>query len=163
MSAHGTWRNTTRGAACPQPAEADIRPLDGNSRFDPSATLAVHCGNGFDADFSPLSKHSFEALGCRLLSLGEDMQRREFIKLIGGAAAGWPLAARAQQPAMPVIGFLNIASPETWTPYVAAFRQGAGQTGFVEGQNVAIQYRWAHGDYNRLPALAADLVSSRVS
>jgi putative ABC transport system substrate-binding protein len=91
------------------------------------------------------------------------MKRREFITLFGGTAAAWPLAVRAQQPAMPVIGFLNIASPETWTPYVAAFRQGAGQTGFVEGQNVAIQYRWAHGDYNRLPALAADLVSSRVS
>jgi putative tryptophan/tyrosine transport system substrate-binding protein len=91
------------------------------------------------------------------------MRRREFIKVVAGSAASWPLAARAQQPAMPVIGFLNIASPETWTPYVAAFRQGLGQTGFVEGQNVAIQYRWAHSDYNRLPALAADLASSHVS
>jgi putative ABC transport system substrate-binding protein len=91
------------------------------------------------------------------------MRRRKFFKLVGGVAASWPLAALAQQPAMPVIGFLNIASPEAWTDYLAAFKQGLGQTGFIEGQNVAIEYRWARGDYNRLPALANELVERGVS
>ena len=91
------------------------------------------------------------------------MRRREFIKLLGGAVSAWPLAARAQQPATPVIGFLNIASPEAWTDYVSGFKQGLGQTGFIDGQNVAIEYRWARGDYSRLPVLANELVDRRVS
>ena len=91
------------------------------------------------------------------------MRRREFMKLLGGAAAAWPVSARAQQAPMPVIGFLGVASPETWTKNVAAFKQGLSQTGFVEGQNVMIEYRWAHGDYTRLPALATDLATLRVS
>ena len=91
------------------------------------------------------------------------MRRREFIRLAGGAAATWPLAARAQQAPMPVIGFIGVASPATWTKNVAAFKQGLSQTGFVEGHNVTIQYRWAHGDYTRLPALATDLASLRVT
>ena len=91
------------------------------------------------------------------------LKRREFITLLGGAAAAWPLAARAQQSTLPVIGFLSIASPEAWIDYVAAFKQGLAQAGFIEGRNVAIEYRWARGDYSRLPALANELVSRRVS
>src|SRR5579863_2645706 len=90
------------------------------------------------------------------------MRRREVILLLGGAAVAWPLAGRAQQKALPVIGVLSGTTAAVYASRIAAFRQGLGETGYVEGQNATVEYRWAEGHYDRLPALASDLVGRKV-
>jgi ABC-type uncharacterized transport system substrate-binding protein len=100
-----------------------------------------------------------------VLGAGEAMRRREFIAFafVGSAAVAWPLAARAQQSTLPVIGFLNSASPQPFANYVSGFRVGLKQTGYIDDQNVTIEFRWAEGHYDRLPEMAADLVRRNVA
>ena len=91
------------------------------------------------------------------------MRRREFIALVGGAAVSWPIISHAQQPALPMIGFINVGSSDASEGWAAALRQGLSETGYVEGQNVTVEYHWLEGRYDLLPALAADLVRRRVA
>src|SRR5262245_38414886 len=91
------------------------------------------------------------------------MRRREFITLLGGAAAAWPLSARAQRPTMPIVGFVTGRSAEATVRQAAAFHKGLNETGYVEGQNVMVEYHWLEGQYDRLPSLMADLVRRRVA
>ena len=91
------------------------------------------------------------------------MRRREFITLLGGTAAAWPLVARAQQPPLPVVGILSTVAPSVFANRLRAFRQGLKEGGYVEGQNVAVEYHWTEGESSRLPALAAELVQRQVA
>jgi putative ABC transport system substrate-binding protein len=120
------------------------------SAFDPKQTSG--------ADFSTPT-----VLGCDARPEGKRMRRRNFIACLAGTAVAWPLAARTQQPAMPVVGFLHGGSPQGATQSLSAFLKGLGESGYVEGRNVAIEYRWAEGRLDQLPAMAADLVNLRVA
>ena len=116
----------------------------------PSATSAVHCGSGFDARFEPISASPFEPIQCWPLSLGEDMRRREFISLLGGGAATWPLAARAQQKAKVARYRLPFPYASPHEKHFNAFRDGLRALGYVEGQNIVIEQRYAAGAFERL-------------
>src|SRR5215471_9698354 len=109
------------------------------------------------------ARHHHGAPAARPRRRGDRIRRREFITLIAGAAVAWPIAARAQQPAMPAVGFLNTLGQNDRPNLPAAFRRGLGETGYVDGRNVAIEYRFAENQHDRLPALAADLVGRKMA
>src|SRR5262249_1882537 len=137
------------------------------SANDPKRTWAAEdccCANWPLNPISPVSNPCCNHIVINVVpALGKAMRRRDFIKVVAVSAAGWPFAARAQQPQIPVIGFLGTSSSDLHAIRLGVFREGLKEAGYIEGQNVAIEYRWAQDVVERLPALAADLVQRRVN
>src|SRR4029453_5483796 len=134
------------------------------SAFEGKQTLpfAAHMLLMTQSGNRPLSDGPCKLIRCSFMSVGAAMRRRQFIRLLGGTLA-WPFAARAQQSAMPLIGVLHGVSAAQWTDRMVGFHRGLGEAGFAEGGNVTIEYRWAEGHFDRLPAMAADLVGRKVA
>src|SRR5262249_12289119 len=127
-----------------------------------ASTLVI--GRAFLLRCAPLTHSNTCYTSSVILGLGvSPMRRRDFIALVGSSVAGWPLAARAQQLAMPVVGFVNGGAADAAARYLAAFRKGLSETGFVEGRNVAVEYHWMEGRYDRIPTVIADLVRRQVT